>query len=206
MTVVTITGPTGAGKSTIERELHRLGFGAAISHTTRLPRIGEHNGEHYHFVTDFEFDRLNSEGQFIETNELGTRRYAKSKSALRAALEPAKHVAIVVDPNGAAQIHAFCRDSGIPVFGVWVDCDPTEQARRWVMRFASDMIVGKEAVGSYAERLSLMLTEEVRWRAAAASGRIGAQNLSPYSYSLMLRNSNSEDPRQLALQVLRHLD
>ena len=38
----------------------------SISHTTRPPRPGEVDGEHYHFVDETEFARLVDEGAFLE--------------------------------------------------------------------------------------------------------------------------------------------
>lgn len=203
MAVVTITGPTSAGKSTIEQELQKLGLGRAISHTTRLPRVGEQNGVHYHFVTDMEFDSIASAGGFIETNKLGTRRYGKSKTSVLAALAAGQHVSVIVEPNGADNIHRFCRTRHIPVLGVWVDCSPAEQARRWVSRLAGDMIVGKEAVGAYAERLALMLTEEAEWRERAASDHISWS--SPYRYALKVLNSSEHSPAATAQRIVAHL-
>jgi len=50
---IVICGPSGAGKGTLiakVMEKHPKRFGFAVSHTTRLPRVGEENGVHYHFV------------------------------------------------------------------------------------------------------------------------------------------------------------
>jgi guanylate kinase len=201
MPVITLTGPTCSGKTTIERELQRFGCGRAISHTTRLPRAGEANGVDYHYVTDAEYDRLKSVGEFIETVELGTRRYAMSKGALRAALDVSQNVAIVVDPHGAAQIRVFCQQNRIPVFSVWVDCDPKEQAQRWVSRFASDLVMGKEAVGAYAERMALMMTEEVRWRNNARAWMIDYER----TYDKKVWSSDKVTPKELAGQILHSL-
>jgi guanylate kinase len=51
--LIVISAPSGAGKTTLCRELTRR-FPAqpeSISYTTRLPRPGETNGIDYHFVT-----------------------------------------------------------------------------------------------------------------------------------------------------------
>lgn len=200
MAILTITGPTAAGKSTIERELRQLGCANAISHTTRLPRAGEQSGIHYHFVTDFEYDRLKSEGEFVEAITFGTRRYAMSKTALRLAVTQAENVVIVVDPHGASQIRWFAQGQGIPVQSIWIDCAPVEQSRRWVARLASDLIIGKEAVGAYAERLGLMLTEEAIWRRDAAAGCIEAGGA---KYDIQIR-SDGDSPLKLAKFILRN--
>lgn len=196
MAIVTITGPTCAGKSTLESQLQLRGFGRAISHTTRMPRVGEVNGVHYHFVTDFEYDRLKSEGAFIEVIEFGTRRYAMSSAALLAAQNAREHVAIVVEPHGAAQILDFCDAHGLRSLAVWIDCDPKVQAQRYVMRQASDMMIGKESVGAHAERLALMLTEEVKWREAAKMARLSSRP--DRHYDMLLPDAHMLRPSALA--------
>ena len=193
MAVITLTGPTCAGKSTVEAQLQKLGFGRAISHTTRAPRALETNGVAYHFVTDEEYDRLKADGEFIETIEFGKFKYAMSVTALRAAQAVSKHVAIVVDPEGAWQIYDFCKDNGMPVECVWIDCDAKDQARRWLDRFAGDTTMNPAALEAYVERLGLMLSDEVGWREQADSG------LGP-DYSLFL-SSTKYTAEELALQV-----
>lgn len=71
--LVTISGPRGAGKSTIQAELlGRIhGLRRIVPHTTRQPRLGEQNGVHYHFVSESEFDRLVSEGKFVWWDRVG---------------------------------------------------------------------------------------------------------------------------------------
>ncbi|PIO55856.1 hypothetical protein TELCIR_22753, partial [Teladorsagia circumcincta] len=49
------------GKSTLAKESN-----VANSHTTRPPRDGEIDGEHYRFVSVDEFKRLQTEGLLLE--------------------------------------------------------------------------------------------------------------------------------------------
>jgi guanylate kinase len=50
-TLITLTGPSCAGKTTLEDRLIKAGFDRVISNTTRAPRRGEIDGVHYHFRT-----------------------------------------------------------------------------------------------------------------------------------------------------------
>jgi guanylate kinase len=64
-----ITGPSGAGKGTLEQELLRRMPGKlelAVSATTRPQRPSEVDGVHYWFKSQEEFDRLVDEGAFLE--------------------------------------------------------------------------------------------------------------------------------------------
>lgn len=197
--IVTLTGPTASGKSTIEKELQSMGYGRAISHTTRRPRVGEVHGDAYHFVDSAQFEELRAAGEFIELIDLGTRRYGMSKAALHAAMAAGRegNGVIVVDPHGAAQIKAYCRQQGIHCFSVWVDCAPKEQARRWLTRTLSDLVIGPEAMDAQAERLSIMLTEEVQWRENARSWRID----NSWNYSIKLDTGSGFNPKDYAITV-----
>jgi guanylate kinase len=66
--VVVVTGTSGAGKGTLERELLlRLPeLELAISATTRERRPTERDGREYHFVSEEEFERLVQQGAFLE--------------------------------------------------------------------------------------------------------------------------------------------
>ena len=63
-----ITGPSGAGKGTVLKEviknLDRLYF--SVSATTRKPREGEVDGVHYHFLTKERFEELIAGDRFLE--------------------------------------------------------------------------------------------------------------------------------------------
>jgi guanylate kinase len=65
--IVLISAPSGAGKTTLIKELaKREPLHFSISHTTRLSREGEQDGIDYHFVTLEQFKKLEDEGEFLE--------------------------------------------------------------------------------------------------------------------------------------------
>src|SRR3979490_1755992 len=59
-----ITAPSGAGKSSLIKELLKAdpALGLSISYTTRPPRPGEKNGREYHFVDDPTFLAMRERG------------------------------------------------------------------------------------------------------------------------------------------------
>ena len=63
-----ISGPSGAGKGTICKEIldQERNIELSVSMTTRQPRKGEIDKVHYHFVTKDAFDRLIEEDGFME--------------------------------------------------------------------------------------------------------------------------------------------
>jgi guanylate kinase len=98
MTVVGFVGCSGSGKSTLIKRLVRyFNFGYSISHTTRKIRKGEVDGKHYHFVSDAEFERMVTAGEFIEHATAHGSSYGTSKFALMTG----KNVAMDIEVCGA---------------------------------------------------------------------------------------------------------
>ena len=66
--VLVVTGPSGAGKGTLIKELLQRvpGLEVAVSATTREQRPGEQNGREYWFLSADEFERRVQAGEFLE--------------------------------------------------------------------------------------------------------------------------------------------
>jgi len=84
-TVLVVTGPSGAGKGTLIRELvERVpGIEVTVSATTRERRRGEEDGREYWFLTDTEFLARVERGEFLEHVEfVSGHRYGTLRSEL----------------------------------------------------------------------------------------------------------------------------
>ena len=84
-TVLVVTGPSGAGKGTLIRELvERVpGIEVTVSATTRERRRGEEDGREYWFLSDDDFVARIARGEFLEEVEyLSGRRYGTLRSEL----------------------------------------------------------------------------------------------------------------------------
>ena len=71
--IIILSAPSGAGKSTIIRELTKhddLNLGFSISATSRPPRGEERNGVEYYFLEEQEFRRRARNGEFVEWEEV----------------------------------------------------------------------------------------------------------------------------------------
>jgi guanylate kinase len=74
--LVVLSGPSGAGKTTVARAVaERLDLAISVSATTRRPRPGEADGVDYFFLSDEEFSKRVAEGRFVEWAEVFGRRY-----------------------------------------------------------------------------------------------------------------------------------
>jgi guanylate kinase len=84
-TVLVVTGPSGAGKGTLIRELVARvpEIEATVSATTRERRRGEENGREYWFLSDDDFLARVARGEFLEHVEyVSGHRYGTLRSEL----------------------------------------------------------------------------------------------------------------------------
>jgi guanylate kinase len=109
--LVVISGPAGAGKSTVLKDVMRrcrrpLVF--SVSATTRPPRPGEMDGREYHFLTPEAFQRRRDAGDFLECFEVFGRGhwYGTLWSEVAPSLEAGKWVVLEVDVDGAMAVLA----------------------------------------------------------------------------------------------------
>ena len=110
--LIVISGPSGAGKSTVVRELLTacpLPLALSISATTRPPRPGEMNDEHYHFLSHAEFEAKRARREFLECKEVFGRGdwYGTLQSPVAAGLAAGKWVILEIDVQGALAVREF---------------------------------------------------------------------------------------------------
>ena len=102
-----ISSPSGAGKTTLTRRLLQefSEFRFSVSHTTRLPRANEVDGQDYHFVDEKTFRDIMAENGFAEWAEVHGNLYGTSVTEIDLARTAGKSgVLFDVDYQGARQI------------------------------------------------------------------------------------------------------
>jgi guanylate kinase len=111
--VFVITGPSGVGKGTLIRELLQRvpDLELSVSATTRQPREGEVDGEHYHFLTDGQFDQRVAEKDFLEFATYSGNHYGTLRSEVERRLEAGHSVVLEIEVQGAQQVRQAMPDS-----------------------------------------------------------------------------------------------
>jgi guanylate kinase len=101
-----IAAPSGAGKTSLVKTVldRDPGLKVSISHTTRKPRSHERDGEHYHFVTPGEFNRLVAAGEFLENAQVFDNYYGTSRAGVEALRNAGHDVILEIDWQGAQQV------------------------------------------------------------------------------------------------------
>ena len=107
-TLYIISAPSGAGKSSLINKLlaeeRSWDVQVSVSHTTRKPRVGENNGEHYHFVSVEEFKSLIDENAFFEWAEVFGNYYGTSRLVIEESLKQGIDIFLDIDWQGAQQV------------------------------------------------------------------------------------------------------
>jgi guanylate kinase len=146
-TVLVVTGPSGAGKGTLIRELvERVpGIEVTVSATTRERRRGEEDGRDYWFLTDEDFLERVARGEFLEHVEFVTgHRYGTLRSELDR-IAATDHVPLLeLETEGALRVKR-----GVPgAVTIFISARVDELERRLRER-------ATESAGEIGERIEL---------------------------------------------------
>lgn len=107
--MLVLSSPSGAGKSSISRQLideERERIFLSISVTTRARRPSEIEGVHYHFIDVARFARMRDSGDLLEWAEIHGNLYATPLAPVDEALAKGLDVVFDIDWQGASQLVA----------------------------------------------------------------------------------------------------
>ena len=112
-TLYIISAPSGAGKTSLLRELLASSneVVVSVSHTTRAPREGEVDGVHYHFIDTGSFVSMTENGEFLEHAKVFDNYYGTSQKHVEELLHSGKDVILEIDWQGAAQVRKLIADN-----------------------------------------------------------------------------------------------
>lgn len=104
--VYLVAAPSGAGKSSLVNALLAKDpdIMLSISCTTRPMRPGEVNGQHYHFISVDEFQRLRDSSNLLESAEVHGNFYGTPAQPIHQALHQGRDVLLEIDWQGARQV------------------------------------------------------------------------------------------------------
>lgn len=110
--LIVISGASGVGKGTVLGLMmkKRPDMSFSVSATTRDPRPGEVDGQHYYFVTKEKFEEMIAAGEFLEydahaKNYYGTPRFQMEEKRKNG------HVLLDIEPNGAKNVKNSAPDA-----------------------------------------------------------------------------------------------
>ena len=179
--VFVITGPSGAGKGTLIKQLvDRLpDLEVAVSATTRIQRPGEENGREYWFLTEAEFTRRIDVGEFLEHVQYVGGRYGTLATEIDRIADEGRVCVLELEIDGALRVQEQVPGS----VTLFIAADVPELERRLRAR-------ATESSGEIGERIEL-----ARWQLEQA-----------YRFRYMVRNDDLERATEaLAALVEREL-
>lgn len=113
--ILIVSGPSGSGKSTLCQKMFQNVKEAlfSISTTTRMPRAGEIDGVHYHFVTIEKFEQDIKDGKFLEWAKVHNNYYGTNLETTKEALKESKLIVFDIDVQGfesvmSSELRDFC--------------------------------------------------------------------------------------------------
>ena len=130
-TLFVVSAPSGAGKTTLCRELRKRvpGLAYSISVTTRAPRPGEINGVDFDFVDETRFKAMVEAGEFAEHAVVHGHHYGTRAATLERALASGTDILLDIDTQGAARLKAHTPEA-VLVFIVAPSMKELEQRLR----------------------------------------------------------------------------
>ncbi|MBA4611642.1 guanylate kinase [Stappia taiwanensis] len=116
--MLVLSSPSGAGKSTIARQLldHETNLKLSISVTTRPRRSSEIDGVHYHFITLERFEQMRARDELLEWAEVHGNFYGTPRDPVERALESGQDVLFDIDIQGTFQLYETVRPDVVSLF------------------------------------------------------------------------------------------
>ena len=116
--MLVISSPSGAGKSTIARNLLEEDpeLALSVSVTTRTRRPSEIDGRHYHFKSVREFERLRDSEALLESAEVHGNYYGTPREEVETAMAEGRDMLFDIDWQGALQLQDKMRADVVAIF------------------------------------------------------------------------------------------
>lgn len=180
-----LSSPSGAGKSTLARQLMdwdpSLRF--SVSATTRAPRPGEVDGEHYYFLSREKFLDLVDRGEMLEHAEVFGNLYGSPRAPVVTAMEEGRDTLFDIDWQGGQQVRssALGRDV-VSVFVLPPSIRELDRRLRGRAQDSDEVIAGRMAksrdeISHWAEYDYVLVNDDLATTFARLRGILEAERL-----------------------------
>jgi len=128
--IFVFTGPDGSGRKTLaEMAGSTLGMHEVLSYTTRKPRSGEVDGQHYHFISLEQFLEAERNGEFVESVERDGVRYGVKLKDLEEMIHKSGSIYLVLNRHGADIMKRLYGDKVVRIF-IYADRTTVEERQK----------------------------------------------------------------------------
>ena len=181
--LVLLSGVSGAGKDTIKKELIKRmeNVESLPSFTDRAPRIGEVEGQIYHFVETEEFERMIEAGELYEYDVHHESYYGTSKKLMNEKIKSGKIIVKDMDVNGTENLIRLLKND-VKVITIFLRVPKEELRKRLENR------IDKPSPKEIMLRLNRFDYEE---------SKIGM-------YDYVVKNDNLEKSVQIILTIIQN--
>lgn len=116
--MLVLSSPSGAGKSTIARNLLETdpSLEISVSVTTRQRRPSEIAGKHYHFITTSQFERMRAADELLEWAEVHGNFYGTPREPVEQAMSQGRDMLFDIDWQGARQLQEKMKADVVSIF------------------------------------------------------------------------------------------
>lgn len=173
-----LSGPSGTGKGTVCKEVldREDALTLSVSATTRERRIGEVDGETYHYVTKDDFESMIDKGEMLEYAIYNGNYYGTPKASIDELLNDGRDVMLEIEPQGALQVKKLFPEA---VLMFLVPPSMAELKNRLITR-------GRESEAEIAERI-----ENAKWELEQAD-----------KYTVLIENDNLNECVKCVLEYI----
>ncbi len=182
--MIVLSSPSGAGKTTLTRQLlsENQNMAMSVSATTRRPRPGEVDGRDYFFVDKNAFSTMIEEGEFLEHAKVFDNYYGTPRGPVEESLEQGKDVIFDIDWQGAQQLTQAASDDLVKIFILPPGMQELEKRLRSRAQ-DSDEVISKRMskseaeISHWAEYDYVIVNEEVEVAMAELTAIVIAERL-----------------------------
>lgn len=116
--MLVLSSPSGAGKSTIARNLLETDpqLNLSVSVTTRPRRASEIDGVHYHFISEREFKRMQDNDEMLEWAQVHGNFYGTPREPAEKAMAEGRDMLFDIDWQGALQLQEKMAADVVSIF------------------------------------------------------------------------------------------